>query len=72
MIFVIRMTNQNWYTQTNGKEDPSPNEFGNHAGDADDSKNVNTLTQAWAKCEKIKLDGQKHVFHFNGLLSALH
>ena len=49
-----------------------PMSFGNHAGDADDSKNVNTLTQAWAKCENIKLDGQKHVFHFNGLLSALH
>ena len=65
------MTNQNCYTQTNGSEDPSPTEFGNHVGDADDTKNVNTLTQAWEKCEKIKLDGQKHGFHFNGLLSAL-
>ena len=65
------MTNQNCYTQTSGKEQPSPNESDNHAGDADDIKNVNTLPQVWAKCEKIKLDGQIHGFHFNGLLPAL-
>lgn len=32
------MTNQNYYTQTSGKEQPFPNEPGNHAGDADDTK----------------------------------